>query len=261
MLLAKITLTLSLVLLNVKGQVFTAHPANATGIFGHSVRFTCTFEPSPGSVGFLPPPVWQVTPPSGFGVMAIQRGHQIPPYQYTSATTTSAQLLVAVQQHIPNFNQTCFECVFMTTVRVVSGKGCINIARAPLKPNALVDGIERNAIRIRWTQPWSAVPIRNYTIEVLNDEDIRLRSAFALTSGAGTHTVNGLVEGVTFRFRVRANSDAGYGAFSDIVRATPRNAPALDAQTIGIIVGLVVGVVVVIGATIGIIIWCCCLCS
>ena len=49
-----------------------------------------------------------------------------------------------------------------------------------------------------------------------------------LTSGAGTHTVNGLVEGVTFRFRVRTNSDAGYGAFSDIVRATPQNGKSLS---------------------------------
>ena len=91
-----------------------------------------------------------------------------------------------------------------------------------MRPNARIDAIDSFAIRIGWSKPWSALEIKNYTIEVLTEDDVQLRTAVSKGSEAGEFTVNGLPVDVTYRFRVRANSDAGYGDYSDAVSATTR---------------------------------------
>ena len=89
-------------------------------------------------------------------------------------------------------------------------------AAPPLKPFVRVSEIRFNYIRLEWEAPWSAYPIKNYTLELQNSEGVQLSTKLVPKEDL-TYRVTGLVGATRYRFRLRANSDAGYGTWSDAI--------------------------------------------
>ena len=93
---------------------------------------------------------------------------------------------------------------------------CCTFAAPPLKPIVSVSEIRFNSISLKWDAPWSTLPIQNYTLELQNFEGVRL-STTTIPRESLTYTVTGLVGATRYRFRLRANSNAGSGAWSDAI--------------------------------------------
>lgn len=89
-------------------------------------------------------------------------------------------------------------------------------AAPPLKPIVSVLDIQFNSITLKWDMPWSHYPIRNYTVELQNFAGVQI-STKLVPKESLTYTVAGLVGETRYRFRVRANSDAGHGEWSDAI--------------------------------------------
>ena len=87
---------------------------------------------------------------------------------------------------------------------------------APLKPFVEVTLVDYDFIDLLWTEPWSAVTIKNYTIEILNSEGVALRTEH-VKAPADSYRVLNLLGNTQYSFRIRANSDAGQGTWSDLV--------------------------------------------
>ena len=89
-------------------------------------------------------------------------------------------------------------------------------AAPPLKPIVSVLDIQFNSITLKWDMPWSHYPIQNYTVELQNFAGVQI-STQLVPKESLTYTVAGLVGETRYRFRVRANGDAGHGEWSDAI--------------------------------------------
>ena len=94
------------------------------------------------------------------------------------------------------------------------------LADPPLRPLVDASVVKLSSISLKWEEPWSHLPIRNYTLELLNAQGQPLRTIIVPNRSLGgptTYRVSGLAGATRYRFRLRANSDAGSGAWSDVI--------------------------------------------
>lgn len=86
-------------------------------------------------------------------------------------------------------------------------------AAPPMRPLVDVSESRFSSISLEWEKPWSHYPIRNFTLALLNAAGDQLRTTTVPNrKGSMTYRVSGLEGGTRYRFRLRANSNAGKGA-------------------------------------------------
>jgi predicted phage tail protein len=97
-------------------------------------------------------------------------------------------------------------------------------ATVPSAPRFLTVTRARRAAKLSWLAPWSngGAVITDYRVQRSANGGRTWRRANDGVSIRRATTVNGLTSGHRYRFRVRAKNRAGLGAWSAIVRITPR---------------------------------------
>jgi Fibronectin type III domain len=97
-------------------------------------------------------------------------------------------------------------------------------ATVPSAPRHLTVTRARRAAKLSWLAPWSngGAVITDYRVQRSANGGRTWRRVNDGVSIRRATTVNGLTSGHRYRFRVRAKNRAGLGAWSAIVRITPR---------------------------------------
>ncbi|XP_054022736.1 fibronectin type III domain-containing protein 3B [Dryobates pubescens] len=100
----------------------------------------------------------------------------------------------------------------------------LSVAPGPCRPPRVLGKPKHKEVQLQWDVPpsESGCPVSEYSVEMTEPEEV----VSEVYHGPDLEcTVSNLLPGATYRFRVRALNDGGYGPFSDVTEVTTAAGP------------------------------------